>query len=188
MMETGVIEIAGTFAIYLPGKAMPGTVGSLLQNAWNRFNATQSQCRAGEFATIVLMIARQEMQLQAFLLNSDHVLRRQSQHHYRVEINTFGLGGVRYTRGPLPAAVTLEGSLADLLKYADPLAKVRTHIGKIIRFTYNGGTKPGIRVIRLENVGADSLKGVDVTKSEDESEAFRHYKVDKIVGVIDVLN
>jgi hypothetical protein len=64
-------------------------------------------------------------------------------------------------------------------------------VGKVIRFTYKGGSGTGKRLIKLKSVFGSGngtiLKGWDIEKSTGDKPAYRSYKLGNIVGDIEVI-
>jgi hypothetical protein len=88
-----------------------------------------------------------------------------------------------------------DDTLKNYMSNLKPVSKFTDKIGKLVRFEYTGGSHPGIRIIRLEEIkgsGATAkLCGVDVAVKEEEGErsAYRSFLLNKIQGAtVEVLN
>ena len=94
-----------------------------------------------------------------------------------------------------PRAYTskFKGTLEKFIEQANPINNLKKLEGKLLRFTYNGGTANGVRIIKLNEVkqsrGAINLVGVDLAHAADGADkGIRSYLLSKISGQIETLN
>ena len=89
-----------------------------------------------------------------------------------------------------------KGSLVNL-RHAIGMGKYADLLGRIVKFTYCGGSEVAKRVVRVEEIvpnssfGQDArwlIKGHDLTKEKLGEDSYRNYNTEKISGKIEILH
>lgn len=80
--------------------------------------------------------------------------------------------------------IVFKGELSQFHDWAKNYEnKFSQYKGKVVQFTYNGGTHPGAqRTVRVEEVEYDQLGGLDLSEP-DLKQAYRNYKFEKISNI-----
>jgi hypothetical protein len=180
---TGLVTFQGqlnNYVVYLPNCADPMYVVKALElSGVPKYAQYDYERKASKLAS-------------DFLRNhSDAVLSGKNgrpmvaQHVYIVDVPN---GKVMYqTKGKSTAVV----SLADLEKQANPKVNLQNAVDKVIKFTYKGGSGNAERLVKVtaveEKAGGTLIRGWDLQKSTGEQVAHRAYRVNNIVGEVQII-
>jgi hypothetical protein len=196
MVTQGLVMFDSTdIAVAMSANAEPNSVGALLKaaavNARGNMNAllveymnalrSVPNCKAQMYSVPYTGLAVFHGLLQKLGVK----------YYYKVVTNYTNFFASYYDVNSAGATtLRVYGDFDKLISFQNELAKLVGSIGKIVRFSYNGGTKPGVKVLRLKDVSGNGdkvlLKGADL--SQDDSDNFRTYSVSKITSEIEVLN
>ncbi len=185
--DVAFMSFGNKYWLYIPTGATPQNISKLLVLLQSRVAQTNnSNSIFAEMASEALVYLRKHLNVKATISDSYDAKASLCDHYYAVLSGT----SVRYYKS---LKTYYDGGrnmvFADLAGVDDKLSKIKANLPKIVRFTYQGGSGKGKRVVKLNEVKDNgTLVGIDLLKSTEKAEAFRTYNISKIVGEVEILS
>jgi hypothetical protein len=191
-------DAAESIYLYLPDKGTPGNVAGVLSEV------VRAQT-PGAFAAGVVaadFVAAVKPAVRPRIVSEHNLVAFWSRSDYRVYVNDgsprdrgMRVDVRRVVNGVQDFASLYAGPVQGFPAWAQgqPQTGLEAAVRKVVRFKYNGGSKPGqYRTVLVEDVerdgnGVGHICGLDLEKA-DLKGAFRKYSVEKIVGDVEVVN
>jgi hypothetical protein len=175
------------FHVYLPASARPKNIAGVIATVADYHIASRQQPAAGLFAADFVAAVQPRTRLRlaasrtAYLGSADYT--------YRVTLVSVSELTVEVRRVKTAVEQPTASFLGDLKAFGDWAQRQSPYeevLGRIVRFYYDGGSEPGLRVVKLDEVLPKEdhwlLKGRDLKKESTDN--FRAYCSRKIIGDI----
>src|SRR5262245_1606434 len=179
---------ARTFWVYLPKGGTPSQIADAflaITPRLSRFNYCAGEV-AADFVSAVHPAVRCQLvsgpsEVNMEVTDLKYVLSYSAINGHRVLVVESKNGATKFN-----------GKLVEFTKWAENMTGLEGIEKKIVRFKYNGGSRPGgtrtVRVETIERTGHElAICGFDLEKP-DLTKSFRRYVSDRIEGDITVLN